>query len=73
VSIQVLYSLKSLYDDWDLELLKDFVKRNLSTQEKTHLQFESGNRTTKTHLASIINMAIELRKMTIDGGLLNVK
>lgn len=73
VSIQVLYSLKSIYDDWDLELLKDFVKRNLSSQEKTHLQFESGNRTTKTHLASIINMAIELRKMTIDGGLIDVK
>jgi hypothetical protein len=49
------------------------VKRNLSSHEKTHLQFESGNRTTKTHLASIINMAIELRKMTIDGGLIDVK
>jgi hypothetical protein len=62
-----------LYDDWDLELLKDFVKRNLSSEEKTHFTFESGKKTTKAHLASILNMAIELRKMTLDGGLLSAK
>ena len=36
------------------------------------MQFTSGNRTTKAHIAQIIQMAIELKKMTLDGGLLNV-
>jgi len=54
-------------------LLKDFVKRNLSTKEKTHYTFETGNKTTKTHVASIINMAIELKKLTLEGGLLKAK
>lgn len=69
----MLHSLKSIFDDADLEQLKEFVRKHLSTHEQTHFQFESGNTTTKGHLASIIHMAIELRKMTIDGGLLNVK
>jgi hypothetical protein len=59
-----------VYDDGDVELLKDFVRRNLSSHDKTHFEFSSGNRTTKAHLASIINMAIELKKLTLEGGLL---
>ena len=70
LSIQILYHLKSIYDDSDVELLKDFVRRNLSSQDKTHSEFSTGNKTTKAHLASIINMAIELKKLTLDGGLL---
>ena len=70
ISIQVLYLLKTLYDDSDVELLKDFVRRNLSSNEKTHFEFSSGNKTTKAHLAAIINMALELKKLTLEGGLL---
>lgn len=70
MSIQILYHLKSIYDDSDVELLKSFVRNNLSSQEKTHFEFSSGNKTTKAHLASIINMAIELKKLTLDGGLI---
>ena len=73
VSIQILYLLKSIYDDSDVELLKNFVKRNLSSQDKTHFEFQSGNRTTKAHLASIINMALELKKLTLEGGMIQVK
>lgn len=70
ISIQILYLLKTIYDDNDVELLKNFVRRNLSSTEKTHFEFSSGNKTTKAHLASIINMAIELKKLTLEGGLL---
>ena len=70
IAIQILYLLKTIYDENDVELLKNFVRRNLSSHEKTHFEFSSGNKTTKTHLASIINMAIELKKLTLEGGLL---
>ena len=70
LSIQILYLLKTIYDDSDVELLKNFVRRNLSSSDKTHFEFSSGNKTTKAHLASIINMALELKKLTLEGGLL---
>jgi hypothetical protein len=70
LSIQILYLLKTIYDDSDVELLKNFVRRNLSSIDKTHFEFSSGNKTTKAHLASIINMALELKKLTLEGGLL---
>lgn len=70
LSIQILYLLKTIYDDSDVELLKNFVRRNLSSNDKTHFEFSSGNKTTKAHLASIINMALELKKLTLEGGLL---
>ena len=70
LSIQILYLLKTIYDDSDVELLKNFVRRNLSSTDKTHFEFSSGNKTTKAHLASIINMALELKKLTLEGGLL---
>jgi hypothetical protein len=73
VSIQILYHLKTIYDDSDVELLKSFVRNNLSSQEKTHFEFSSGNKTTKAHLASIINMAIELKKLTLDGGFIKTQ
>lgn len=70
LSIQILYLLKTIYDDSDVELLKNFVRRNLSSNDKTHFEFSSGNKTTKAHLASIINIALELKKLTLEGGLL---
>lgn len=58
--------MKATFDDSDLELLKSFVRRQLQSQENTHLTFASGNRTHKGHLAAIIKMALELKKLTVD-------
>ncbi len=56
--------LKSTFDEGDLEQLKAFVRRNLSNPERAYLKFESGRTTSKSHLAAIIKMAIELKKLT---------
>jgi len=62
----VLDFLKTTFDATDLEQLKTFVKRNLSIDERVYLEFESGNRTTKGHLAAIIKMALVLKKLSQD-------
>ncbi len=58
--------LKTSYDSADLTLLKDFVKRNLSSKDRTSLAFESGRLTHKGHLAAIIKMALVLKKLTLE-------
>ena len=58
--------LKSCYDSDDLALLKAFVERNLSSQERTSFAFESGRLTHKGHLAAIIKMALVLKKLTLE-------
>jgi len=58
--------LKASFDESDLELLKSFVKRQLRSKDITHLTFASGNKTHKGHLAAIIKMALELKKLTVD-------
>ena len=35
------------------------------------MQFQSGNQTTKGHLAAIIKMALVLKKLTLEGGMLS--
>ena len=62
--------LKTICDGSDEELLKNLMRRNLSSSDKTHFEFFSGNKTTKAQLASIINMELELKKLTLEGGLL---
>lgn len=73
LAIQVLDFLKTAFDDADLEQLKNFVKKNLQGKDKTHLTFDSGNKTTKAHLASIIKMALVLKTMTLEGGMLSTR
>lgn len=58
--------MKASFDESDLELLKSFVKRQLRSKDITHLTFASGNKTHKGHLAAIIKMALELKKLTVD-------
>ena len=72
LGIQVLDFLKGTFDDADLEQLKNFVKKQLTTQDKTYMQFESGRLTHRGHLAAIIKMALVLKKLTLEGGMLEV-
>lgn len=72
LGIQVLDFLKGTFDDADLEQLKNFVKKQLTTQDKTFIQFESGRLTHRGHLAAIIKMALVLKKLTLEGGMLEV-
>lgn len=37
------------------------------------MNFESGRHATKSHLASVIKMALVLKKMTLEGGLMSLK
>lgn len=72
LGIQVLDQLKTSFDDGDLETLKAFVRKHLSTVNATHLRFESGRLAHRGHLAAIIKMALELKKLTLEGGLIDV-
>ncbi len=70
LAIQVLDQLKSFFDEQDLDQLKQFVRIHLSNNDQVHLKFQQGRQTNKTHLAAIIKMALVLKKMTLEGGLL---
>jgi hypothetical protein len=58
----ILDFLKVAFDDQDIEILKAFIRKNLS--EHTYYKFASGRRTTNAHLATIIKMGIALKRMT---------
>ncbi len=66
-AIEVLDILKAAFDDEDVETLKAFVKRNLATLNQTHLTFDSGRRATHANLATIVKIAIALKRLTITG------
>ena len=61
-AILVLDFLKKAFSDEELEILKEFVKRNLSN--KSHLRLPSGRPATNTNLAAVIKMALVLKAMT---------
>lgn len=63
-ALMVLDFLKVAFEDEEIEILKAFIKKNLS--QKTYYQFESGRQTTNAHLATIIKMGLALKKMTHD-------
>lgn len=65
-SIQVLDSLKASFDESDIVMLKTFVRKHLSSTERTHITFASGNHAHRGHLAAIIKMALELKKISQD-------
>jgi hypothetical protein len=65
-SIQILDSLKVSFDESDISLLKNFVRKHLSSTERTHITFASGNTAHRGHLAAIIKMALELKKISHD-------
>jgi len=65
-SIQILDSLKASFDESDISLLKNFVRKHLSSTDKTHITFASGNTAHRGHLAAIIKMALELKKISQD-------
>ena len=73
LAIQVLDQIKSVFDASDLEQLKSFVKDNLKSDDKVYMEFSSGRHTTKSHLAAIIKMALVLKKMTVENGLLAIQ
>jgi hypothetical protein len=75
LAIQVLDSLKVTFDENDLELLKTFVRKQLAS-DRAYLKFEgkgSSKHTTRGHLAAVIKMALVLKKLTLEGGLLAMK
>jgi hypothetical protein len=61
-AILVLDFLKKAFSDEELEILKEFVKKNLSN--KSHLKLASGRSATNTNLAALIKMALVLKAMT---------
>ena len=71
LAIQVLDFLKTSFDEADLENLKTFVKTQLSNNEKAYLRFPGAQRTaTRGHLAAVIKIALVLKKLTLEGGML---
>lgn len=64
-AILVLDFIKKALDADELEMLKDFVQRNLSDEDSTHLKFESGRITNKGNLAPIVQIGLALMKMTV--------
>ena len=61
-AILVLDFLKKAFSDEELEILKAFVKRNIST--KPHLKLSSGRELNNSNLAALIKMALVLKAMT---------
>jgi hypothetical protein len=61
-AILVLDFLKKAFSDEELEILKDFVSRNISN--KSHLILSSTRLTTNANLAALIKMALVLKVMT---------
>lgn len=72
IGIQVLDFLKATFDDHDLETLKTFVRQNLSTTDQAYMKFDSGRQATKGHVAAIVKMALVLKKLTLEGGMLEI-
>ena len=84
LAIQVLDFLKSAFDESDLELLKLFVRTQLS-HERAYLRFPTATdsesassshhgtrQATRGHLAAVIKMALVLKKLTLEGGMLGI-
>ena len=66
LSIQVLDNIKTQFNLSDLQTLKGFVRKHLSTDERVKFTFEeTGNVTQRGHLAAIIKMALELKKQSM--------
>lgn len=61
-AILVLDFLKKAFSDEELEILKEFVKKNLTT--KSHIRLASGRPATNTNLAAVVKMALVLKAMT---------
>jgi hypothetical protein len=66
-AILVLDFLKRALDQEELEQLKEFVASKLTSQEGVYLTLESGRPTTQGNLATIVQIALALKKMTESG------
>lgn len=63
-AILVLDFLKRALDQEEMEQLKEFVANRLSSQEGVYLTLGSGRPTTQGNLATIVQIALALKKMT---------
>ena len=62
-AIEVLDIIKIAFDDYDIETLKDYVKRNLADSKTTHYMFESGRHTNHCNVATIVKIGIALKRL----------
>ncbi len=62
-AIEILDVIKTAFDDFDIETLKEFVKKNLADSKTTHYLFESGRHTNHSNVASIVKIGIALKRL----------
>lgn len=67
-AILVLDFLKRALDQEEMQQLKEFVANKLTSHEGVYLTLGSGRPTTQGNLATIVQIALALKKMTEGNG-----
>jgi hypothetical protein len=63
-AILILDILKKSINEEELEYLKNFIERNLSSEDKIKIRFDSGYSCNSSNLATLIKMGLALKELT---------